>query len=122
MSLFKLTPSYWWKKLHHGEVLYTTIELPSGRLYKREFRVPCGYGLLVFNIGPAASNLPYAFDVYDDGYVYSDNGGLCLLYPSYRAHQNDTQPTILNNIDINDKPNLLENTTWHASQNATLEV
>ena len=81
------------KKLHHGEVLYTTVEDPDvGRYYKREFLVPCGYGLLVFNVGPADTAMPYAFDVFDDGYVYSDNGGLCLFYPSYRAHQNDTQP------------------------------
>ena len=81
------------KKLHHGEVLYTTVEDPDvGRYYKREFLVPCGYGLLVFNVGPADTAMPYAFDVFDDGYVFSDNGGLCWLYPSYRAHQNDTEP------------------------------
>jgi len=81
------------KKLHHGEVLYTTVEDPDvGRYYKREFVVPCGYGLLVFNVGPAQIDMPYDLDVYDDGYVYSDNGGLCWLYPSYRAHQNDTEP------------------------------
>eukprot|EP00977_Amphora_coffeiformis_P008514 scaffold1924_cov218-Amphora_coffeaeformis.AAC.6 len=81
------------KKLHHGEVLYTIVEDPDvGRYYKREFLVPCGYGLLVFNVGPADTAMPYAFDVFDDGYVYSDNGGLCWLYPSYRAHQNDTEP------------------------------
>ena len=81
------------KKLHHGEVLYTVVEDPDvGRYYKREFLIPCGYGLLVFNIGPADQSMPYDFDVFDDGYVYSDNGGLCLLYPSYRAHQNDTEP------------------------------
>ena len=81
------------KKLHHGEVLYTTVQDPDvGRYYKREFLIPCGYGLLVFNIGPADQAMPYQFDVYDDGYVYSDNGGLCWLYPSYRAHQNDTEP------------------------------
>lgn len=81
------------KKLHHGEVLYTVVQDPDmGRYYKREFLIPCGYGLLVFNIAPADESMPYALDVFDDGYVYSDNGGLCLLYPSYRAHQNDTEP------------------------------
>lgn len=81
------------KKLHHGEVLYKVVEDPSeGRYYERDFVIPCGYGLLVFNIGPADTKLPFEFDVYDDGYVYSDNGGLCILYPSYKAHQNGEEP------------------------------
>lgn len=80
------------KKLHHGTVEYFTEDTGDGRLYRREFTIPCGYGMLAFNIGPAKKELPYAFDVYDDAYIYSDNAGLCLLYPSYRGFQNGTEP------------------------------
>lgn len=81
------------KKLHHGEVLYKTVQDPTeGRYYQRSFVIPCGYGILVVNIGPANTNMPYDFDVYDDGYAYSNNGGLCIFYPSYKAHQDGSEP------------------------------
>lgn len=81
------------KKLHHGEVLYKTVEdATEGRYYDRQFLIPCGYGLLVFNIGPADTNMPYDFDVYDDGYIFSNNGDMCVFYPSYKAHQNGPTP------------------------------
>lgn len=80
------------KKLDHGTVEYFTEDTGDGRHYRREFTIPCGYGMLAFNIGPAKQELPYVFDVYDDAYIYSDNGGLCLLYPSYRGYQNGTEP------------------------------
>ncbi|GAX09754.1 hypothetical protein FisN_11Lh278 [Fistulifera solaris] len=80
------------KKLHHGTVEYLTEDTGEGRYYRREFTIPCGYGMLAFNIGPAKENLPYSFDVYDDAYIFSDNAGLCLLYPSYRGYQNGTEP------------------------------
>ena len=80
------------KKLHHGTVEYLTEDTGDGRYYRREFTIPCGYGMLAFNIGPAKEELPYSFDVYDDAYIFSNNAGLCVLYPSYRGYQNGTEP------------------------------
>jgi len=34
----------------------------------------------------------HSFDLYDDAYVYSNNQGLCLLYPSYRGYQTGDDP------------------------------
>ena len=53
---------------------------------------PCGYGMLVFNVGPAAVYEPYTYELYDDAYAYSNNEGLCVLYPSYNGVQESTSP------------------------------
>ena len=78
------------QKPHHtGHVTYVT-EISSDRnhlVYKRIFNAPCGYGMLVFNVGPAAVYEPYTYELYEDAYAYSDNDGLCLLYPSYNGVQ-----------------------------------
>ena len=76
------------KKLDHGKVMYLTSQAEDGSLvYKRDFTAPCNYGILVFNIGPAPEYAPYAYDVYQDAYAFSDNQGLCPLYPSWKATQ-----------------------------------
>ena len=83
------------QKPHHtGHVTYVT-EISSDRnhlVYKRIFNAPCGYGMLVFNVGPAAVYEPYTYELYEDAYAYSDNDGLCLLYPSYNGVQEATVP------------------------------
>jgi hypothetical protein len=47
---------------------------------------------LVFSVVPADENLPYAYDLYDDQYVFSENSGLCILYPSYTGTQTSYEP------------------------------
>lgn len=74
--------------LHHGKVNYLTTMGSDGKIeYRRTFLAPCAYGMLVFNIGPALDNLPYAYDIYEDAYAYSDNRGLCFFYPSWKGVQ-----------------------------------
>jgi hypothetical protein len=82
------------KPHHTGHVEYITEISPdlNHYVYKRIFNVPCGYGLLVFNVGPAAEYEPYPYELYEDAYVYSNNEGLCLLYPSYTGIQSSTEP------------------------------
>jgi hypothetical protein len=77
------------KPHHHGDVIFLTekVDGTDHYKYKREFTVPCGYGILVFNIGPALENQPYSYDIYQDNYAYSDNSGLCVIYPSYKGEQ-----------------------------------
>lgn len=53
---------------------------------------PCAYGILVFAIGPAQDYEPFAYDIFDDQYVYEDNGGLCALFPSYYGTQSGSEP------------------------------
>ena len=53
---------------HHGRVVYLTESTSDGIKYKRVFTVPCGDGMLVFNVGPAAEYEPFAYDVYEDAY------------------------------------------------------
>lgn len=79
---------------HEGYVDYYMEISPDMRqlIYVRQFNVPCGYGLLVFNVGPAANYAPYVLDIYDDAYVYSDNDGLCFFYPSYTGIQKGDEP------------------------------
>lgn len=82
------------KPHHTGHVQYVT-EISSDRnhlIYKRIFNAPCGYGMLVFNVGPAALYEPYTYELYDDAYAYSNNEGLCVLYPSYNGVQESTSP------------------------------
>jgi hypothetical protein len=78
--------------LHHGKVNYLiTMGVDRHVEYKRTFQAPCAYGMLVFNIGPALDNLPFAYDIYDDAYAYSDNQGLCFFYPSWKGVQTSDQ-------------------------------
>ena len=78
---------------HHGTVLYSTTRTKEGHVeYARQFTAPCGFGILVFNIGPAADYAPYNYDIRDDAYVYSDNQGLCFFYPSYKGIQKGPAP------------------------------
>lgn len=97
---------------HHGDVIFLTEKLDAHSYrYKREFTVPCGDGILVFNIGPAVENQPYAYDIYQDNYAYSDNSGLCVLYPSYKGEQTAEFPLWGENdpteqsISLGDTPN-----------------
>jgi hypothetical protein len=101
------------KPHHHGDVIFLTekIEGSDNYRYKRLFTVPCGDGILVFNIGPAIENQPYSYDIYQDNYAYSDNSGLCVLYPSYKGEQEadfplwePSDPTQLT-INLGDTPN-----------------
>jgi hypothetical protein len=96
---------------HHGSVLYMTEQTDQGRIYKRSFTAPCGDGMLVFNVGPAAEYEPFSYDVYDDAYAYSNNQGLCVLYPSYTGTQTSDEimwepndPTE-RQVDLGDVPN-----------------
>ena len=82
------------KPLHEGKVVYLTSfsDADDAVVYKRIFTAPCGDGMLVFNVGPAPQYEPYYYDLYEDAYAYSDNGGLCVLYPSYRGIQTSPYP------------------------------
>jgi hypothetical protein len=99
------------KPYHHGRVVFLTEQTDDGVVYKREFTAPCGDGMLVFSIGPAAEYEPFFYDLYDDAYAYSNNQGLCVLYPSYKGIQTSdsimwepTDPTELE-VDLGDLPN-----------------
>jgi len=87
---------------HHGRVVYLTESTSDGIKYKRVFTVPCGDGMLVFNVGPAAEYEPFAYDVYEDAYAYSDNKGLCILYPTYEGVQTADRP-LWNEHDLTDQ-------------------
>lgn len=87
---------------HDGRVVYLAEETSGGILYKRIFTVPCHYGMLVFNVAPAAKYEPYSYDIYEDAYAYSDNKGLCVLYPSYTGIQTSAQP-MWNPNDLTDQ-------------------
>jgi len=74
--------------VHTATVIYSSMMDPDGsRTYRRDINLPCDHGLLVFNVGPSSDQLPYHWDVYADAYIWSDNGGLCILYPTYTAYQ-----------------------------------
>lgn len=74
--------------VHTATVIYSSMMDPDGsRTYRRDINLPCDNGLLVFNVGPSSDALPYHWDVYADAYIWSDNGGLCILYPTYTAYQ-----------------------------------
>jgi hypothetical protein len=82
-------------KPHHNGYVHYSWEISDDShnvYYERDFNVPCGYGVLVFNVGPAAEYEPYPYDLYEDAFAYSNNDGLCLLYPSYAATQTSTYP------------------------------
>lgn len=74
--------------VHTGQVHYSSVMDSGGTVtYRRDIEAPCDYGMLVFNIGPSKDDLPYHYDVYGDGYLWSDNGGLCIVYPTYTGFQ-----------------------------------
>ena len=65
---------------HYATVHYTSRMESGGQIsYRRDITAPCDNGMLLFSIGPAKDDLPYKYDVYDDGYLFSDNKGLCIL-------------------------------------------
>jgi len=73
---------------HTGSIRYSSFMDTDGTVtYRRDIQAPCDYGMLVFNIGPSEDDLPYHYDVYADAYLWSDNGGLCILYPDYTGYQ-----------------------------------
>jgi hypothetical protein len=81
------------KPLHHCTIWYSATKTKDQSIeYERHFKIPCGYGLLVYNVGPAQDYQPFKYDIYEDGYVYDDNNGLCFFYPSYQAFQKGDAP------------------------------
>lgn len=77
----------------HGHVNYQATLQPNNQIeYAREFTAPCDYGILVFNVGPAANYLPFQYDIYQDAYVFSNNKKLCWAYPTYRGIQKGPFP------------------------------
>jgi hypothetical protein len=78
---------------NHGHVFYQATLKPNNQIeYAREFTAPCDYGILVFNVGPAAQYLPYEYDIYQDAYVFSNNKKMCWAYPTYRGIQKGPFP------------------------------
>ena len=66
---------------------------PDGSVeYRRDINAPCEFGMLLFSVGPAKDSLPYTYELYNDAYLYSDNNGLCMLYPSYNGYQTSKKP------------------------------
>lgn len=84
--------SPWLRKNEDARVHYSPVIDKGVVAYKREFTVPCDDGVLVFNVGPAPVDASYEFEVYDDAYLWSNNGGLCFLYPHYQAYQIWSKP------------------------------
>eukprot|EP00536_Pseudo-nitzschia_multiseries_P010270 jgi/Psemu1/307166/fgenesh1_kg.307_\ len=76
---------------HTGSVHYSSVMNSDGTTtYRRDINAPCDYGMLVFNVGPAQDTMPYKYELYGDAYLWSDNAGLCILYPSYTGYQLST--------------------------------
>mmetsp|Transcript_13465 Transcript_13465/g.31111 ORF Transcript_13465/g.31111 Transcript_13465/m.31111 type:complete len:280 (-) Transcript_13465:348-1187(-) len=76
---------------HTGSVQYSSVLDENNVVtYRRDIHAPCDYGMLVFNVGPSRDDLPYDYDLYGDAYLWSDNGGLCILYPTYTGYQVST--------------------------------
>ena len=85
-----------------GDVYYSTFRdhHKHRRVYKREFTIPCNYGVLVFNIGPASKDQSFDFELYDTAYLWSNNYYMCWVYPYYSAFQMRThQPFWKDGID-----------------------
>lgn len=77
--------------VHTGSVVYSSMmDVDGTTTYRRDIHAPCDNGMLLFNVGPSKDELPYPFDLYDDAYLYSNNGGLCILYPTYTGYQTST--------------------------------
>ena len=76
-----------------ARVYYGTTQDDHHRMmYKRDYVLPCNYGLLVLNVGPAPTDQHYDFDIYDDAYLWSNNNNMCVLYPHWKAYQQGYQP------------------------------
>jgi len=77
--------------IHDGAVVYSSMMEADGTItYRRDIHAPCDNGMLLFNVGPSKDELPYHYDLYGDAYLWSDNGGLCILYPTYTGYQTST--------------------------------
>ena len=95
---------------HTGSVHYSSVmNADRTTTYRRDINAPCDYGMLLFNVGPALDDLPYQYDLYGDAYLWSDNSGLCLFYPTYGGYQTSTagpfwklgyDPTTVNFADL----------------------
>jgi len=78
---------------HTAWVTYSSRMDPDAHVeYRRDINAPCEYGMLIFSVGPAKDDLPYTYELYNDAYLYSDNNGLCLFYPSYTGYQTSNVP------------------------------
>jgi len=89
----KLPPIPPIKPRHSGSVHYSAVINPDGTTtYRRDVNAPCDYGMLVFNVGPADDSLPFQYDLYEDAYLWSDNSGLCIFYPTYTGYQLGPKP------------------------------
>ena len=76
-----------------GVVTYSSHMDSDGSIsYRRDIEAPCEHGMLLFSVGPAKDDLPYKYDIYEDAYLYSDNGGLCIFYPTYTGFQISSEP------------------------------
>lgn len=77
--------------VHDGAVMYSSMMEADGTVtYRRDIHAPCDNGMLLFNVGPSKDELPYPYDLYGDAYLWSNNGGLCILYPTYTGYQTST--------------------------------
>ena len=75
---------------HTAHVHYSsTMDANNQIQYRRDINAPCEHGMLVFSVGVAKDDMPYTYEIYNDGYLYSNNGGLCILYPSYNGYQSE---------------------------------
>ena len=78
---------------HTAHVHYSSTMDPNGKIqYRRDVTLPCEHGVLLFSVGVAKDNLPYKYEIYNDAYLYSNNGGLCILNPTYGAYQLSDEP------------------------------
>jgi len=77
---------------HSGSVQYSSV-MNNGQIsYRRDVDAPCDDGMLIFTVGVAAKELPYEYDLYNEAYLYSDNAGLCVFYPTYVGYQISPTP------------------------------
>lgn len=77
---------------HDGSVHYSSIMNNGVVSYRREINAPCDYGMLIFTVGVANKELPYEYELYNEAYLWSDNAGLCILYPTYQGYQVSNEP------------------------------
>mmetsp|Transcript_12014 Transcript_12014/g.13477 ORF Transcript_12014/g.13477 Transcript_12014/m.13477 type:complete len:342 (+) Transcript_12014:65-1090(+) len=77
---------------HSGSVQYSSVMNNGHISYRRDVNAPCDDGMLIFTVGVAAKELPYEYDLYNEAYLYSDNAGLCILYPTYVGYQLSPTP------------------------------
>jgi hypothetical protein len=83
------------KPLHQCTISYTESKGEDHSIgYERHFKIPCGYSLLVFNVGPAQEYQPFMYDVNDDDgfYIQNEDNLLCLLKPFHEAGQGGSAP------------------------------